>query len=153
MVQITERIQVIRLCRFRYAIDNRAGFRTIDAVDQLPRMFVQAEAAERSFCYVVVKWNFPISQEHFQCLFLIDTVVDPFQGFPFGKTIGSLNLFYPCKESLHQRFHCDLPLFLSIIRFQIRQLIVQMIDGPDPLHRFIRNSIFRSFLCCFRERF
>ena len=68
MVQITERIQVIRLCRFRYAIDNRAGFRTIDAVDQLPRMFVQAEAAERSFCYVVVKWNFPISQEHFQCL-------------------------------------------------------------------------------------
>ena len=48
MVQITERIQVIRLCRFRYAIDNRAGFRTINAVDQLPRMFVQAEAAERS---------------------------------------------------------------------------------------------------------
>ena len=56
MVQITERIQVIRLCCFRYAVDDRAGFRTIDTVDQFPRMFMQAEAAERSFCYVVVKW-------------------------------------------------------------------------------------------------
>ena len=45
MVQITERIQVIRLCRFRYAVDDRAGFRTIDTVDQLPCMFMQAEAA------------------------------------------------------------------------------------------------------------
>ena len=54
MVQITERIQVIRLCCFRYAVDDRAGFRTIDTVDQFPRMFMQAEAAERSFCYVVI---------------------------------------------------------------------------------------------------
>ena len=99
MVQITERIQVIRLSCFRYAVDDRAGFRPIDTVDQLPRMFMQTEAAERSFCHVVVKWNFPIIQEHFQRLFLIDTVVDPFQCFPFGKTIGRLNLFYPCKES------------------------------------------------------
>ena len=44
MVQITERIQVIRLCCFRYAVDDRAGFRTIDTVDQFPRMFMQAEA-------------------------------------------------------------------------------------------------------------
>ena len=153
MVQITERIQVIRLCCFRYAVDDRAGFRTIDTVDQLPRMFMQAEAAERSFCYVVVKWNFPIIQEHFQCLFLIDTVVDPFQCFPFGKTIGGPHFFYPRKESLYQRFDCHLPLLFPIIWFQIRQLIVQMIDGPDSLHRFIRNGIFCSFLCRFRERF
>lgn len=153
MVQITERIQVIRLCCFCYAVDDRAGFRTIDTVDQFPRMFMQAEAAERSFCYVVVKWNFPIIQEHFQCLFLIDTVVDPFQCFPFGKTIGGPHFFYPRKESLYQRFDCHLPLLFPIIWFQIRQLIVQMIDGPDSLHRFIRNGIFCSFLCRFRERF
>lgn len=152
MVQITERIQVIRLCCFRYAVDDRAGFRTIDTVNQLPCMFMQAEAAERSFCYVVVKWNFPIIQEHFQCLLLIDTVVDPFQCVPFRKTIGGLNLFYPRKESLYQRFDCHLPLLFSIIRFQTRQLIIQMIDGPDPLHSFIRNGIFCSFLRRFRER-
>ena len=87
MGQITERIQVIRLCCFRYAVDERAGFRAIDTVvDQLPRMFMQAEAAERSFCYVVVKRDFTIIQEDFQGLFLIDTVIDPFQCFPFGKT-------------------------------------------------------------------
>lgn len=87
MGQITERIQVIRLCCFRYAVDDRAGFRAIDTVvDQLPRMFMQAEAAERSFCYVVVKRDFTIIQEDFQGLFLIDTVIDPFQCFPFGKT-------------------------------------------------------------------
>ena len=119
MVQITEWIQVIRLCCFRYAVDDRAGFRTIDTVDQFPRMFVHTEAAERSFCYVVVKWNFPIIQEYFQCLFLIDTVVDPFQCFPFGKTTSGPDFFYPRKESLYQRFDCDLPLFFSIIRFQI----------------------------------
>lgn len=39
MGQITERIQVIRLCCFCYAIDDRAGFRASDTVDQLPRMF------------------------------------------------------------------------------------------------------------------
>lgn len=47
-------------------------------------MFMQAEAVERSFCYVVIKRNFTIIQEPFQCLFLIDTVVNSFQYFPFG---------------------------------------------------------------------
>ena len=57
MVQITERIQVIRLCCFRYAVDDRTGFRTIDTVDQLPRMFMQAEAAQRSFRCVFVEYS------------------------------------------------------------------------------------------------
>ena len=39
MVQITERIQVIRLCRFRYAVDDCTGFRTIDTVDVFWRAF------------------------------------------------------------------------------------------------------------------
>ena len=153
MVQITERIQVIRLCRFRYAVDDRAGFRTIDTVDQLPCMFMQAEAAERSLRCVIIERDFSIIQEHFQCLFLIDTVIDPFQCFPFGKTPSRLNFFCPRKESLHQRFDCHLPLFLSIIRFQRIQLIVQMIDGSDPLQCLICNGIFRRFLCCFRKGF
>ena len=34
MGQITERIQVIRLCCFRYAVDDRAGLRAIDTVDR-----------------------------------------------------------------------------------------------------------------------
>lgn len=47
---------------FRYAVDDRTGFRPIDTVDQLPCMFMQAEAAERSFCYVVVERNLTIIQ-------------------------------------------------------------------------------------------
>lgn len=137
----------------RLAVDDRAWFRPIDTVDQLPRMFMQAEAAERSFCYVVIKWNFSIIQEHFQRLFLIDIVVEPFQCFPFGKTIGAPYFFYPRKESLYQRFNCHLLLLFPIIRFQIRQLIVQMIGSPDSFYRFIRNGIFRNFLHYFRERF
>ena len=85
MIQITERVQVVRLCCFRYAINDCAGFRTIDTVDQLPCMFMQAEAAERSFRCVVIEWDISIIQEHFQRLFLIDTVIDPFQCFTFGK--------------------------------------------------------------------
>ena len=45
MGQITERIQMIRLCCFRYAVDDRTGFCAIDTIDQLPCMFMQAEAA------------------------------------------------------------------------------------------------------------
>ena len=84
--QITERIQVVRLCCFRYAVDDRTGFRSIDTIDQLPCMFVQAEAAEGSFCCVVIQRNFTVIQEHVQCFFLIDTVIDPFQCFSFEKT-------------------------------------------------------------------
>ena len=32
--QITERIQVVRLCCFRYAVDDRTGFRSIDTIDR-----------------------------------------------------------------------------------------------------------------------
>ena len=60
MVQITERIQAIHLYRFRYAVDDCARFRTTDAVNQLPCIFMQAEAAGRSFCCAVIKANFPI---------------------------------------------------------------------------------------------
>ena len=47
--QIAEGIQVIRLCCFCNAVDDRTGFRAVDAVDQLLCMFVQAEAAQRPF--------------------------------------------------------------------------------------------------------
>ena len=55
MVQITEQIQVIRLYRFCYAVNDRAGFRTIDTVNQLPCMFMQAKAAVQArlhFCQI-----------------------------------------------------------------------------------------------------
>ena len=52
--QIAEGIQVIRLCCFCDAVDDRAGFRAVDTVDQLPCMFVQAEAAKRAFCILRV---------------------------------------------------------------------------------------------------
>lgn len=52
--QITERIQVVRLCCLRYAVDDRTGFRAIHTIDQLLCMFVQADAAENSFCFVVI---------------------------------------------------------------------------------------------------
>lgn len=119
MGQITERIQVIRFCCFRYAVDDCAGFRTINTINQLPRMFMQAEVAERSFCRVIIEGAFAVIQEHFQCFFLIDTVIDTFQCFPFGKATGGLNFFYLRKESLHQRFNCHLPLFPPVIRSQI----------------------------------
>ena len=77
LFQITERIQVIRLCCFRYAVDDCTGFRTINAVDQLPCMFVQAEAMERSFCYVIIKRNFTIIQEPFQFLFFVQGQLKP----------------------------------------------------------------------------
>ena len=50
MSQLTERTQVIRLCCFRYTVDDRTEFCAIDTVDQLPYMFMQAEAMERSLC-------------------------------------------------------------------------------------------------------
>ena len=100
MGQITERIQVIRLSCFRNAVDDRTGFCAIDTIDQLSCMFMQAEAAERSFCCIVIKRYFSVIQEHFQCLFLIDTEMDPFKCFPFGKAASGLHLFCPRKESL-----------------------------------------------------
>lgn len=63
--QISEGIQVIRLCCFRNAVDNRTGFRTIDTVDQFPCMFVQAEAAQRPLCCIVIKRDFTVIQEYF----------------------------------------------------------------------------------------
>ena len=63
-------------------------------------MFVQAEAAERFFCYIVVKRNFTIIEEYFQWLFLIDIVLDFFQCFSFEKIISGWPLFYLWKKSL-----------------------------------------------------
>ena len=63
------------------------------------------------------------------------------------------HFFYPRKERLYQRFDCHLPLLFPIIRFQIRQLIIQMIDGPEPLYSFIRNGIFRIFFAAFGSAF
>ena len=63
--QISEGIQVIRLCCFRNAVDDRTGFRTIDTVDQFPCMFVQAEAAQRPLCCIVIKRDFTVIQEYF----------------------------------------------------------------------------------------
>ena len=143
MGQITERIQVIRLCCFRYAIDDRAGFRAIDTVDQLPCMFVQAEAAQRAFRCVIIKRDFTVTKEYFSCLFLVDAVVDPFQGFTFDQTAGFLDLFCPRKESLYQRFEVDLPLFPAVVRFQICKLVVQMID------RFIGDRFFGCLMLLF----
>lgn len=47
---------------------------------------------------------------------LPDTVVDPFQCFPFGKAIGESHFFYPCKESLYQKFDCHPVLMVYRIR-------------------------------------
>ena len=63
--QITERIQVVRLCCLRYAVDDRTGFRAIHTIDQLLCMFVQAEAAQRPLCCIVIKRDFTVIQEYF----------------------------------------------------------------------------------------
>ena len=44
--QISEGIQVIRLCCFRNAVDDRTGFRTIDTIDQFRKMSNQLLADE-----------------------------------------------------------------------------------------------------------
>ena len=58
--QIAEGIQVIRFRCFCDAVDDRTGFRAVDTVDQLPCMFVQAEAAQRAFRCVIIKWDFTV---------------------------------------------------------------------------------------------
>ena len=63
--QVSEGIQVICLCCFRNAVDDRTGFRTIDTVDQFPCMFVQAEAAQRTFRCVIIKRDFTVIKEYF----------------------------------------------------------------------------------------
>ena len=63
--QIAEGIQVIRLCCFRDTVDDRAGLCTVDTVDQLPCMFVQAEAAQRSFRCIIIQRDFTVIQEYF----------------------------------------------------------------------------------------
>ena len=63
--QIAEGIQVIRLRCFCDAVDDCTGFRTIDTVDQLPCMFVQAETAQRSFRCVIIKRDFSVIKKYF----------------------------------------------------------------------------------------
>ena len=62
--QIAEGIQVIHFCCFRDAVDERIGFRTIDTVNQLPCMFVQAETAQRAFSCVIIKRDFTVIKEY-----------------------------------------------------------------------------------------
>ena len=138
---------MIRLCCFRDTVDDRTGLCTVNTVDQLPCMFVQAEAAQRAFRCVIIKRDFTVTKEYFSCLFLVDAVVDPFQGFTFDQTAGFLDLFCPRKESLYQRFEVDLPLFPAVVRFQICKLVVQMID------RFIGDRFFGCLMLLFRQCF
>ena len=66
---------------------------------------------------------------------------------------GNLDLFYPRKESLHQRFEVDLPLLSAVIRFQTGKLVIQMIDRTNPLDRFISDRIPGCFMLLFRQCF
>ena len=43
--QIVERTQVIRLCGFCNAVDDRTGFCAVYTIDQLPCMFVQGRSS------------------------------------------------------------------------------------------------------------
>ena len=74
-------------------------------------------------------------------------------GFTFDQTAGFPDLFCPRKESLHQRFEVDLPLFPAIVQFQISKLIVQMIDRADPFDGFIGDRIFGCLILLFRQCF
>ena len=56
---------MIRLCCFRDTVDDRTGLCTVNTVDQLPCMFVQAEAAQSPFRCVIIKRDFTIIQEYF----------------------------------------------------------------------------------------
>ena len=58
-------IQVIRPRCFCDAVDDRTGFCAVDTVDQLPCMFVQAEAAQRTFHCVIIKRDFTVIKEYF----------------------------------------------------------------------------------------
>ena len=46
---------MIRLCCFCDTVDDRAGLCAVDTVDQLPRMFVQTEAAQCTFRFFAIK--------------------------------------------------------------------------------------------------
>ena len=63
--QMAKGIQVIRLRCFCDAVDDRTGFCAVDTVDQLPCMFVQAEAAQRAFRCVIIKRDFTVIKEYF----------------------------------------------------------------------------------------
>lgn len=56
---------MIRLCCFRDVVDDRAGLCAVYTVDQLPRMFVQAEAAQCTFRCVIIKRDFAVIQKYF----------------------------------------------------------------------------------------
>lgn len=103
-----------------YAVYDRGAGCTVNGVDYLPVFLPYTEFMDGSFAGIIVNGDVSVCKEHSQGLFLSDTVIDSFQCLPFGKTTRGLNLFCPRKESLHQRLDCDLPLFLPIIRFQIR---------------------------------
>lgn len=115
MVQITERIQVIRLCCFCYTVDDRPGFRTIDTVDQFPCMFLQTEAAERSFRYVVIKGSTTVSiRNTFSASSWYSSWSLPV--FSLWKGDWRIPLLLPMQESLYQKFDCHPVLMVYRIR-------------------------------------
>ena len=63
--QITERIQIIHLHYFYNTVDDRTGFRAVDTINQLPCMFVQTKAAQRTFRCVIIKRTSLSSQHTF----------------------------------------------------------------------------------------
>lgn len=123
MGQITEQLQMIQLYCFRYAVDNSSGFRTIDTIHQLPCMFIQTEVTEHSFCCAIIKRNFPVLQERFQHLFLIDTAMNSFQCFSFKKPPAN-HTFLPMKIK-------PPPEFLLSSAFSSLSVTEQIINYPN----------------------
>ena len=153
MFKIPERIQIVSFCRFCDAVDNGTGICAIQTVDQLPCMLMETKAAQSTFCRIVIHRNITVFQKGFQRNFLIDTVVDPIQSLSSGKLIFSLDLFCPCKEGLYKRSDIGLTVHLSDFCRLSLHLVVQMIDCCDPADCFVSYSLFRIFLCCFRQGF
>ena len=84
---------------------------------------------------------------------MLQLLLIPSRVLPFDQTAGFSDLFCPRKESHHQRFEINLPLFPAFVRFQICKLVVQMIDRADPLDRFIGDRFLGCLMLLFRQCF
>ena len=112
MLQVFVDILLVGLGGLYQTVDDRAGFGTVDGVNDMPVGSANGEGADCPFCCRVVDRDIAIFQKYLEVLLLVSAVVQAIPGL-LAEDSCRILLVNPCKISLHKRLYLSLAAGIS----------------------------------------
>ena len=150
VLQVFIRLQIVRLGGLNDAVDNCAGFCSVERINKLPVLTANCERTDGTFWCGVINGDQAIVQEHTQELLIIDAVSETITSLTFGGHIIPV-LFYPRKERINPGLYSGLTPLFPFFRRKVLKFFVQKVDSGYFLQCPVSKRILESrfFAVCF----